>query len=99
MLERPSNAQIELVLLEGFEDVVVSPGPDRFERDRDVVHGRHHDDRDVRIVLPQFGKQFEPVHFRHHDVAQYKIERIAAETLEREPAVRARGTAIALRFQ
>ena len=82
VFQRPAHAQVKLILLEWLENVVVSPGADCFERDRDVVHRCDHDHRDVGIVHAQLRQQLQPVHFRHDDVAQHQIERILAKGFE-----------------
>ena len=84
MFQRPPHAQVKLVLLEWLQNVVVRAGANGFKSDRNVVHGRDHDHGHVRIVQAQFAQQLQPVHFRHHDVAEDQIERILAESLERQ---------------
>ena len=99
MFERPPHAEIELVLFKRFENVIVSPSPDRFKRRRDVMHCRDHDDGDVRIGLAQPLDQTQAVHFRHDHVAQDQIHRMISKVLLRQAAVADRGTLVALRFQ
>src|ERR1700751_5943053 len=88
MFQRTAHAQIKLIFFEWLENVVVGSRADGFESDCDVVHCCDHDHRNVGIVHSQLGEKLEPVHFRHDDVAQHQIERIVAESVERNAPVR-----------
>ena len=99
MFQRAPHAQVELIFLEWLQNVVVRAGADGFERDRNVVHRRDHDHRDVRIVQAQLAQKLQAVHLRHHDVAQDQVERVFAESFEAQLAVRAGRALKALRVQ
>src|SRR5712692_7629861 len=73
VLQRPPNAQKELVLFEGLEDVVIGPAANGFQRGRNVMDRGDHDHRHFRIVLPHPFQQPDPIHFRHDHVAQDQV--------------------------
>ena len=75
VLQRASNAQKELVLFEGLEDVVIGPATNGFESSGNVVDGGDHDHRHFGIVLPHPLEETDPVHLRHDHVAQNKVGR------------------------
>ena len=99
VFERPPHAKIELVFFERLKDIVVRASPDRFERRREVVHRRDHDDRDVGVSLVQPLDQAEAVHFRHDHVAEDQIHRLLTEVLLSQATVAHRSTLVPLSFE
>jgi hypothetical protein len=99
VFERSPHAQVQLVFLEGFQDVVISAAAHGFERSREVMHGRDYDDRNVRIVLAFPLKQAEAVHFRHHHIAQDQVRDVLFQVFTSEEAVAHCGAIVALGFE
>src|SRR3984957_18658951 len=99
VFQRPADAEKKLVFFKGLKDIVVSATTNGFEGGGDIVHGRDHDHRYLRIVRMQPGKQLQTVHFRHQHVAEHKVKRVRLEVLDCFPAVGDCGTRVPLGFK
>ena len=99
MLQRPPNTKKELILLKRLQDVVVCPAANRFQRRRDIVDRRHHNDRHFGVVLAQPVQQLDAIHLRHDHVAQNKVWRHPLDLVLRGPAVADGGALVPLRFE
>ena len=99
MLQGAFHAVVELILLKGFQDVVVGAAANGFECGRNVVDGGHHNDRDFGVKAVQPIKKLDAVHFRHDHVAQDQVRSLLADIVLSGAAIAHCGTTVAARFE
>ena len=73
MLQGAANAEEELILLKGLEDVIVGAAADGLESGGDVVNGGDHDDGNVGLGFANPFEELEAIHLGHDHVAKNEI--------------------------
>jgi len=73
LVEGVFHAPDELIVLEGFPEIVVGPALQGLHGRLDGGVPRHHDDRHVGIPVPDEVQQVEAVHLRHHEIEQHQV--------------------------
>ena len=98
VLPGASDGMEELVLLEGFQDVVISAAANSLESSGDVVDRRNHDDGNFRVVTAEPIEQLDAVYFWQDQIEEDKVRRLLADKFLSVAPVANGRTAIAARF-
>ena len=96
VLQGAADAEEELILFKGLQDVIVSAAADGFERRRNVVNRRDHDYGHIGIEFAHPFQQLDAVHLRHNHVAQNQVRCNAFDVVLCRAAVVRHGATITL---
>ena len=99
VLQGAADAEEELVLFKGFQDVIVSAAADGFERRGDVVNCSHHNHGHVGIEFAHPFEKLDAVHLRHDHVAEDQVRCGALDVILCRAAVVRHGATVALGFE
>ncbi len=99
MLPGPPDSMEKLVLLEGFEDVVIGTAANGLKRGGDIVDGGDHDDGDFRVETAEPVKELDAIHLGHDHVAEDEVRRLLANKLLSGAAIAQSSAAVAAGLQ
>ena len=88
-----------MVFFERFQDVVVGPAANRFQRRGNIMDGGHHDDGNLRVELANPVQQLDAVHLRHDHVAQNQVWRLFLDQILGGAPIAHRHALVAFRLQ
>ncbi len=80
--QAPADDDLQLLDVEGLDDVVQGPGLQGLDGLGDAAVGRDHDDRDVGQVLPGVAEDVHAVGLGHLDVGDDQVEGFFVQDLE-----------------
>ena len=79
---RPMQSHPQVLGIDRLQHIVEGAAPHRIHGQRDRVHPRHHQHRQVWVDLLNAADEIQPIHSRQHHVGQHKIDGPFPEQLQ-----------------